>query len=419
MSVYERAGSPYWWMYIPSAPKAQRRHSTKILKGVTATERKQSRALADTLFHARSLTASGVKHGLPVQAEAGEDAGPTFDHELTWYETHVLPRNKGAERERGLIPRLRAAFGHVHLDDPTWVAQVIAYRTNRLARGTVIKHFGGPKGKRRVLKPPGPRTVNREVDVLQQVMSASVEAKRIAASPLYGLPDLKFVDPIRRTMSEAEEIALAGELSPEDYAIFCVGLDGLVRLTDILDLKRADDHGTTLDIREPKNGDPITVQISTRLRAALDAVPVDPASPEWYFPGRRGAETERDRRGGYAKALKRACGRANVPYGRAQRGLTFHWATRRTGATRMIRQGGEKAIGVVQKIGGWKDATVLIGIYQETITPEMVAAVETVAPAALMPKTPATVTTLQLVGGKTRPRRAHSVHTRAVTTRKA
>jgi hypothetical protein len=53
--------------------------------------------------------------------------------------------------------------------------------------------------------------------------------------------------------------------------------------------------------------------------------------------------------------------------------------TRRTGATRMIRAGGEKVLGVVQQIGGWKDVSVLIGIYQETITEEMRAAVETVS----------------------------------------
>jgi integrase len=184
---------------------------------------------------------------------------------------------------------------------------------------------------------------------------------------------------VRRTLGAAEEKKLAAELSPEDYAIFLVGLDGLVRLGDILDLQRSDDRGDEIDIRDPKNGEPLKVPVSTRLRAALDALPIDPDAPTWYFPGRRGAETERDRRGGYAKALQRACVRAGVPYGRGL-GVTFHWSTRRTGATRMIRQGGEKAIGVVQQIGGWKDPTVLIGIYQETITAEMRAAVETVAP---------------------------------------
>ncbi len=79
-------------------------------------------------------------------------------------------------------------------------------------------------------------------------------------------------------------------------------------------------------------------------------------------------------------ALRLACEKAGVPYGRAQHGVTFHWSTRRTGATRMIRAGGEKAIGVVQQIGGWKDLDVLIGIYQEVVTAEMRAAVETVAP---------------------------------------
>lgn len=379
MGIYERDRSPYWWMYLETAPPGERYQSTKIRKGFTATERKASRALAETLYHTRSLAASKVLQGLPADKDAVRFL--TF---AAWYDTHHIAHHKGRERERTILPRLVEAFGDKALTDADWKEAVITWRTARRQTGTVIKHFGGPKGKKRKLPPPSARTVNREVDLLQQMFTAAVEAGHLDSSPLYGLPNLPIVQPIRRTMSEAEEQLLAAELSAEDYAILCVGLDALARLGDILDLRRADDHRTTLDVRDPKNGQPLTVPISPRLRRALDAVPVGEST--FYFPGRRGAATERDRRGGYAKALKRACARAGVPYGRAVGGLTFHWSTRRTGATRMIRKGGEKAIGVVQQIGGWKDPTVLIGIYQETITPEMVAAVETVAPAALTPQ---------------------------------
>jgi integrase len=391
VSVYERADSPYWWMHVETAPKGQRDVSTKIRKGATVAERKASRAVADALYHTRALEGTQVREGLPVARDA-----MTFDALATWYDANHIAHHKGAERERSTLPRLRAAFGRFLLTDPEWRATVIAWRSARRVTGTVIKHFGGPKGKKRILPPPSAATVNREVDLLQQILSAAVEAGYLEASPLYGLPNLPIVKPIRRIMSEAEEQKIAAELSAEDYAILRVGLDGLARLSDALEIRRVDDHGHALDIRDPKNGEPLTVPIGTRLRAALDAVPVDPAQPDWYFPGRRGAATERDRRGGYAKALKRACARAGVPYGRALRGITFHWATRRTGATRMIRRGGEKAIGVVQRIGGWKDATVLIGIYQETITDDMRAAVESVS-AELPPLAPP----LKLVPKKT------------------
>jgi hypothetical protein len=45
----------------------------------------------------------------------------------------------------------------------------------------------------------------------------------------------------------------------------------------------------------------------------------------------------------------------------------------------MIRAGGDKVIATAQRIGNWKDPSVLIGIYQETITEEMRAAVESVS----------------------------------------
>src|SRR5262249_19681271 len=153
------------------------------------------------------------------------------------------------------------------------------------------------------------------------------------------------------------------------------GLDTLARMSSILNLKRADDHRTYLTLYDTKNGETYEPPISKRLRAALDAMPIDTAEPEYYFPRRRRPPTDRDRRHGIAVALRRACEQAGVPYGRARRGLTFHWATRRTGTTRMLRHGGEGAIAAVQRIGGWKSANVPLTIYREVATPEMKALV--------------------------------------------
>ena len=395
MGIYVRDGSPYWWMHVESAPAGEQRVSTKIRMGHTAADRKESRALAETLYHERSLTPTKQRQGI---APTG-DPGMTFDTFAAWYDANVIEHHKGRERERAALPRLRAAFGSRRLTDPDWKTAVLTWRTERRKTGTRIKHFGGPNGKPRQLPPPSANTVNREVALLQAMLTSAVENGYLTASPLYGLPDLDVVKPVRRIMSEAEEQAIGAELSPEDRAIFLVGLDALVRLTDILDLRRSDDHGDTIDIRDPKNGQPLTVPVSARLRAALDVLPRVP-DVDWYFPGRRGAATERDRRGGYAKALARACTRAGVAYGRPRHGVTFHWATRRTGATRMIRRLGEKGIGVVQRVGGWKDPAVLIGIYQETDLAEMRAAVESVS--AGLPPAPPPAPALTLV--KARPK---------------
>jgi integrase len=373
---------------------AHPKRSTKVLIGVTKTERKASRAEAEASYHAAMLGASRARRGVV------DPATITFDKFASWYDENHIAHHKGREREREILPRLRAAFGELDLQAITKDV-VIAWRTTRRTTRTVVKHFGGPKGKPHTFPPPSARTVNREIDLLQQILAAAVP-KYLAVSPLFGLPNLDVVQPIRRIMSDAEEARLLPALAVDDRAILIAALDTLARLSDVLDLQRSDDHGASLDIRDPKNGQPHTVPISSRLRTALDAVPIDPRQPSWYFPRRRRASMERDRRRGFAGALARACAKAGLDYGRVRRGITFHWGTRRTGATRMIRRGGEKAIGVVQQIGNWKDPTVLIRIYQETITAEMQAAVESVAPLALVDTQPSPVTAQDRTGSKRR-----------------
>ena len=75
--------------------------------------------------------------------------------------------------------------------------------------------------------------------------------------------------------------------------------------------------------------------------------------------------------------LQTACARAGLPYGRKAGGITFHWATRRTGATRMIRR--KVDLKTVQAIGHWKTADVVLDIYTEAHPKAARAAVELVA----------------------------------------
>lgn len=367
MGIFTRPDSKYWWTYNELTKQKER---TAILIGETIRQRRDSRPLAQQVYVERMHESGSKRHRLPPSRQRM----PTFDNFSAWYDSNVIVHHRGKEREREILRRLRDEFGDDRLDEIT-PDRVITWRTLRRSTGTLIAHFGGPQGKPRQLPPPSARTVNREVDLLQQILAAAVPT-HFLASPIEGLADLEVIPPVRRTMSVDEEQRVLAVLAVDDRAILICALDTLTRLSDVLDLKRSDDHGDHLTIRHPKNGSLHTVPISKRLRAALDVVPhgID----DWYFPRRRHANTERDRRNGYAHALKRACQRAHVPYGRATRGITFHWATRRTGATRMIRSGGDGAIAITQRIGNWKDPSVLIGIYQETMTADMRAAVETV-----------------------------------------
>jgi integrase len=103
------------------------------------------------------------------------------------------------------------------------------------------------------------------------------------------------------------------------------------------------------------------VALSARGAAALDAIPdVD----TYYFHSLRGATMERDRRSMVRRRLVKLCKKAHVKYGRKQGGLTFHWATRRTGATRMLLKKGVP-LSAVQRQGTWKNPDVLLQIYAE------------------------------------------------------
>lgn len=371
MGVFSRPDSRYWWLWLEGAP-GQRRVKTKILIGTDKTERRDSRKLAEEVYFARML-----KIGKHLEGRADETDALTFSAFADWYEAHVIPQHKGHDRELQILPRLRAAFGDLPLREIT-AERVIAWRTKRLVSSVSVAHCGGPKGKRHTYPAPGPRTVNREVDFLQQMLAEAVRTKQLTVSPLVRLTNLPAPPIRRRTMTIEEEERLLPALSVHDRAILLVGLDALVRLGDILELRRADDHGTYLEIRDSKNGRAYQVPISARLRKALDDVPK--STSEWYFPQRRGGKNARNRTRAFRKALGWACARAipPVPYGKAQHGITFHWGTRRTGASRMIRAGGEKVLGVVQQIGNWKDVGVLVEIYQEAITADMRDAVESV-----------------------------------------
>lgn len=386
MGILTRPGSPYLWIWVPGV--STKPENTKILIGATATARKANRQTAEQIIAARLIETAKRGAGLPLEPEPAEAV--LFRTYAEHYQLHVIPNHRGAYRERQILPRLIAAFGPLALAAPAdlWTETVKAWRTARLQTPTRVTHYGGQGGKPHAFVAPSPRTVNREVGLLKQILSAAVDDKKIGVSPLANLAALKAEAINRRLTTLDEEARLLARLAPDDKAIYILARDGLVRLGDCLDLRRDDDEGTLVTIRYPKNGDPLTVPVSTALRTALDAVPVDPDAPEWYFPRRRQAKDEQARSRGYIKAIARACRDAQppIPYGRKAGGVTFHWGTRMTGATRMIRNGGDGVIADVAKVGGWKSTAVLLEIYQKTVTEDMRRVVEL---ASGTPTTPA------------------------------
>jgi len=350
MGVFSRPDSPFWWLWLETAAPHLKREKTAIVIGTSTTQRHDSKLKAERLYHQRMNDIAARIHRLPAEQPAIR-----FDKYAEIYGRDVIPHNKGKERDAEMLAVLVKAFGDelLHTIDRDRVRQWMTVRREKVSA----------------------RTVNREVDLLKLMLRDAVP-KYLDASPIIGMRRLKVVPPKRRLMTPAEEKKILAQLRPDDKAIFLMGLDPLCRLGDILDLRRDDDNGRFLYIRDPKDptqSEPYSVPISKRLRKALDAVP---ENGPFYFPKRRIARTERDRRNTIRQMLQAACERADIPYGRAKNGITFHWATRRTGATRMIQR--KVDLKTVQAIGHWKTADVVLDIYTDTNQKASRAAVEVV-----------------------------------------
>jgi integrase len=112
--------------------------------------------------------------------------------------------------------------------------------------------------------------------------------------------------------------------------------------------------------------------LSPRAAAAADALANNES--RYLFPKFRRAENPRDWPGSVRQRLEYLCRQAGLPYGRTANGITFHWGTRRSGATDYVVKQGQP-LASVQQLGGWKTPDVMIGIYNEVSRADLLALV--------------------------------------------
>lgn len=331
MGVFVRPDSPWYWLYLETSRQKER---TDIRIGTTTAQRTDSKRLALDRYHQRMNELAARLYKLPSALPAIRFRKYAEDYQTT------IALRKGAERERELLKTLIVFFG----DDLLTAIDQDRARQFMIARTAKVSA----------------RTVNREVALLKMMLRDAVP-KYLSESPLVGMKHLPTITPRRRLMTEAEERRLLKHANAHERALLILGIDGLIRLSDLLDLKRTDRRGAWLHVSDPKGGRSYEVALSPRAVAALDRLPADEA---YYFARYRRAETQRDRRSTVRRVLKRLCKAAHVSYGRRKGGITFHWATRKTGATRLIVQHGAP-VPAVQRQGNWKTSDVLMSIYAQ------------------------------------------------------
>jgi integrase len=352
VGVYTRPDSPWYWLWLETSHTKEK---TRVKIGRTTAQRHDSRRLADDVYHQRMNEIAARVHRLPLSLPAIR-----FSAYAEIYVRDVIVHQRGAERAGELVKALKKGFGDELLStiDRARVQQYMSVRRAAVSANTV----------------------NREIDALKAMLRDAVP-KYLDASPIVGMKRLPTVKPKRRLMTFTEERKiLAVATNPLVRALIIIGVDSLVRMNDILDLKREDRRGRWIYLADPKSGDPVEVALSLRGAKALDQIPnIGP----YYFQGFRGPKVAaRDRRSRVRRLLERLCKRAGVPYGRKKGGITFHWATRRTGATRMLINK-RIPVPVVQRQGTWKNPDVMLQIYAEADRKSLLAAV---APVRSQPK---------------------------------
>lgn len=312
----------------------RRKESTGVLKDASTPEqRKENRAQAEAIYHARMNQLAREKVGLPI------DSRITFSSFATWYLKHHTAKHASAPSERSLIATLLAYFGPMRLTEihPNVVTE---YDTARRKTGVKVS------------------TRHREITLLKTMLTRAI-GQHLSASPLahYSTPAGKVV--AKRTLSGSEEPPLLDALralDPDIADLYLVGVGTLLRQSNIVHLQRKDYRGDHLALKT-KTG-PHTVnltgptELQTRAAAVLEQR-MPSAHAGYFFPAlHQRFATSSGARAQFLRTVRDAVESCGHPWGLERGGLVWHTLTRASGATRLIREYGVD-VRTVQLMGPW------------------------------------------------------------------
>jgi integrase len=132
-------------------------------------------------------------------------------------------------------------------------------------------------------KPPRPATLNREVALLRRVLEYAVECRKLDRNPISGVSMLKENNVRRVLVSEVEFSNLLQCADPDFRAILLVAYDTGMRLSEVLQLRRAwlDLASRRLILPEEftKGEESRPIRLTRRTVEALKALPVQLDAP--------------------------------------------------------------------------------------------------------------------------------------------
>lgn len=323
MGVYTRPDSPFYWILLERPGERPIRTSTAIpIDGGSIPQTRELRRQAQEAYATQMADLARRRFKLP-----GAVHKRSFREHREWYAAHVSTKKRGVRREISMLKQLGTFFDASDLAAIDH-ALVREWRTHRIAQVSAS-------------------TVRREEELLKHLLTTAVP-KYLESNPLRGLQRIRVVDADTRIFTPDEEARLLKALeTAEDRALILGALDTLLRLSNIANLTRRQDHTTYL-YTDTKTG-AVKIPISTRFRKALDALP---QTGESYFPTyAKQAQCVRA-----IRMFEAACERAKIPLVRKTGGVSFH-CLRHTGASRMLAAGVD--VKTVMEIGGWKNLAVM------------------------------------------------------------
>ena len=189
-------------------------------------------------------------------------------------------------------------------------------------------------------------TVNRELNIVRGCFSRAVEWGRLSKSPVTGVKPFR-VDNTRLRVLSSDEIARVLTEAPADLALMArVTLEGLLRLSEVLNLTTADIKEDHLVLLHTKNNKVRHVPIGPALRSVL----VTRAHRSGHVFGENRYGGRPAKQPAVTQAFRRLMRRLGIEN-------ASHHTLRHTGSSFMVAEG--ISMRVVQEIGGWTSLRML------------------------------------------------------------